>query len=377
MDTTRIVSFPAPLRENQYQRRLYEALAAHGYEVEDGEFKLRWLWRNRGRAGVLHFHWPQNHWRLERRPKGPPSWLKAALFGLRLAVARALGYVVAWTIHEVRPLETESRRLDVIGAWMLARAAQVLLANDRETADQARREIGRPAARTQVVPHASYEGDYPPGRSREAMRAELGIAPDATVFLLFGHVSVYKKVEWFVEAFRAADVPDAVLVVAGIEMDKDAGALVRAAAAEDPRVIEQLRFIPDEGVAELYEAADVAVCPRMDGGTSAVLILAFSMGVPAIAANSPNYVDLTGGEQAAWLFEPYDRDSLIATYRRAASDRVGIARRAGAARAQIAGLSWEAMGDRIAGLLARARGGAAAGADAPASGASRRRSEAA
>jgi hypothetical protein len=35
------------------------------------------------------------------------------------------------------------------------------------------------------------------------------------------------------------------------------------------------------------------------------------------------------------------------------------------------------MGDRIADLLARARGGAAARADAPASGASRRRSEAA
>jgi beta-1,4-mannosyltransferase len=372
MDTTRIVSFPAPLRENQYQRRLYEALGEHGYELADGEFKLRWLWRNRREVRVLHFHWPQNHWRLERRPKGPPSWMKAAMFGVRLAFARALGYAIAWTIHEVRPLETESRRLDVIGAWMLATACQVLLANDRETAELAKREIGRPARKVEVVPHASYEGDYPPGRSREAMRAELGIAPDATVFLLFGHVSVYKKVEWFVEAFRAADVPDAVLVVAGIEMDKEAGALVRAAAADDPRVIEQLRFIPDEGVAELYEAADIAVCPRMDGGTSAVLILAFSMGVPAVAADSPNYVELTGGEQAAWLFAPYDRESLIETYRRAAGDRVGIARRAGATRERIAGLSWEAMGARIAELLGRARGLGEAGRDAPVGGASRR-----
>jgi glycosyltransferase involved in cell wall biosynthesis len=101
------------------------------------------------------------------------------------------------------------------------------------------------------------------------------------------------------------------------------------------------------------------------------------MGVPAIAADSPNYVELTAGEQAAWLFAPYDRDSLIATYRRAAGDRVGIARRAAATRDRIVGLSWEAMGARIAELLAAARGGGEAGRDAPAGGASDRRSEAA
>jgi glycosyltransferase involved in cell wall biosynthesis len=346
-----VVSFPAPLRENQYQRNLYEALAQHGYELTEGEFKAGWLWRHRGKVKVLHFHWPQDHWRHPPRPKGPVSWVKMALFALRLATARLLGYTIAWTIHEVYPLKTASRRLDEIGSRLLVRAAQVLVTNDRETAEQARRELRAPEGRVQVIPHASYSGDYAPGRPREEVRAELGIDPAATVFILFGHVSVYKRVEWFVDAFRAADIDGAVLLVAGLEMDEGAGAHVRRAAAEDPRVVEKLEFIPDEAVAELYGASDVALCPRQDGGTSAVLILALSMGVPAIAARRPTYEDLTGGERAGWLFEPDDRDSLIATLRRAAGDPDEIRRRAAASHDQVADLSWEGMGARLAELL--------------------------
>jgi glycosyltransferase involved in cell wall biosynthesis len=339
------------LRENQYQRNLYHALAQHGYELTDGHFKAGWLLRQRRRVKVLHFHWPQDHWRHPPHPKGPLSWLKLCLFAVRLATARALGYTIVWTIHEVYPLKTASRRLDVLGTALLVRAAQVLVTNDPQTAEQAKRELGRPAERTHVIPHAAYSGDYAPGRSRAEVRAELGIDADATVFLLFGHVSVYKRVEWFVDAFREADVPGAVLLVAGLEMDEDSGARVRTAAADDPRVLAKLEFIPDERVAELYGASDIALCPRQDGGTSAVLILALSMGVPALAARRATYEDLTGGERAAWLFEPEDRESLIATLRRAAADPGAIRARADAARSQVAGLSWDGMGARLAELL--------------------------
>ena len=80
-----LVSFPDPLSENPYQRLLYDALAPHGFEVREGAvFKLGWLVRNRGAVRVLHFHWPQDHYRHPPRPKGPVSWAKMGLFALRL-----------------------------------------------------------------------------------------------------------------------------------------------------------------------------------------------------------------------------------------------------------------------------------------------------
>jgi beta-1,4-mannosyltransferase len=319
-----VVSHPPVLKQNPYQRLLYESLAPHGFRLEDdGDFKLRWMLRHRRRVRVIHFHWPWEYYRHRPSPRGPLSWIKCALFGLRLAAARALGFVVVWTVHEVRPLKTENRRLESVGAWLLARFSSVLIANDPETAATARAELGRAAARIEVVPHPSFESAYEAGRPRGTVRDELGIPHD---------------------------------VVAGLVMDEAAGAAVRAAAADDPRVKALLDFIPDERVAELHHAADAAIAPRQDGGTSGVLILAFSLGLPVVAARVPTYEEITDGETAAWLFEPNDAASLGATLARAAADPKGARERAAAGRRIVAPLSWEATGARTAALLQSAMG---------------------
>jgi beta-1,4-mannosyltransferase len=347
-----VISFPPVLRENPYQRLFYDALAPHGYRIVDGgEFKLHWLIRKRRTLRVLHFHWPQEYYRHRRYRKGPVSWVKLALFGVRLAGARALGYRVVWTIHEVYPLKTESRKLDRLGGRLLALFSNVLLTNDKETAAEAREELGRVGGGAHVVPHSSYIGAYPPGRSREEVRRELGIADDAFVILLFGHVSDYKRVPWFVDAFRRADLPNAVLVVAGLVMDPPSGEAVAKAAAEDERVKALLEFIPDERVTELYEASDAALCPRQDGGTSAALILALSMSVPAVAASDPNYTELTDDETSAWLFTPWDQDSVVDALERCVRDRDEAPARGAAGRQLVEGLTWDAMGEKAAALL--------------------------
>jgi len=367
--TTGLVSFPPPLPQNAYQRLLYEALEPEGFRVVDGHFKVGWMLRNRRRARVLHFHWPQEYYRYPPKPSSPLTLVKLGLFAVRLAAARALGYRVAWTIHEVYPLKTHNRRHDRIAASLLARFASVLFANDEQTAAQARRDLGSRAANTAVVPHSSYIGVYPEGRSRAEVRAELGIPEDAVAFILFGHISVYKRIEWFVDAFRAADAPNAVLLVAGLVMDEAAGEHIRRASAEDDRVKALLEFIADERVAELFGACDVAISPRQDGGTSGAIVLSSSLGLPAVAASVPTYEALTGGEDAAWLFEPDDADSLKAALRRAASDTGAIRDKGERARGRVAHLTWEGMAARTAQLLRASMNGstnghAAAGADA-------------
>jgi beta-1,4-mannosyltransferase len=347
-----VVSHPTPLPQNPYQRLLYEALAPHGYRIEDdGEFKLGWLLRHRRRVRIVHFHWPWPYIVHLPKPRGLLSWVKCALFGLRLLAARALGYVVVWTVHEVEPLYPQNPRVEALGARMLARGSSVLIANDRETADKAAAELGRAAQEIAVVPHPSFESAYPPGRPRADVRQDLGIPDDAFVTLLFGHVSPYKRIEWAIDAFRAGAPENSFLVVAGLVMDEAVGNAVRAAAAADPRVKALLGFVPDEQVAELYGAADAALCPRQDGGTSGVIILAFSLGVPVIAARVPNYEEVTQGDTAAWLFEPGDADSLAAALAAGAADPDAVARKGEAGRRLVAPLTWEATGSKTAALL--------------------------
>jgi beta-1,4-mannosyltransferase len=349
-----ITAFPL-IEENPYQRLLYRELAHHGLQlVRESHFKLGWLWRSRRRVRVLHFHWPQNYYRWWRRPRtleAAFSWVKLALHLTRLAAARLLGYRVVWTIHEVLPHERSRGRVDPFAARMLARLATALIAHEEATAGRARAEVGRAGKKIQVIPHGSYIGVYPPGRPRSVVRAELGVSPQSFCFLCFGHVRGYKALDILLEAFAAAALPEASLLIAGLVIDERAAAAVQTAADADPRVRPLLTFIPESRVEELFAACDAAVFPRGDGGTSGALILALSLGVPVIAARTPAYEELTQAEESGWLFVPGDEHSLRAALERAATDPIA-AREKGAAGLQRAHtLRWPQIAEETAMLM--------------------------
>lgn len=356
MPARRIACFPSILSTNPYQRLLYEHLASHEIEiVPHAEFRIRWLARNRRRVDLLHFHWPQGYWRPQSRRGVHGRAAEAAyllLFLVRLRVARLLGFRIAWTIHQVFPHERGWGRADNVGALALARASDVLLTHDRATESAARAALGEAAGDVSVVEHGSYIGVYPPGRSRAEIRRELGLTDDQLVFLHLGDIRAYKDVRRLLSAFRATDLDDAALVIAGSPVDAENERAILEAAGDDGRVHALLGFVPDDRISELYEAADIAVLARSDGGTSGSLILALSMGRPVVAADRPVYHELLYGEIAGWLFEPESTESLSAALERAA--RSGAAERDAKGRAALArarGLDWVGIGRRTAKLL--------------------------
>jgi beta-1,4-mannosyltransferase len=351
-----VASFPPAIRENPYQRLLYEHLETHGFEPAlRPRFKLGWLWRHRGgRVGILHFHWPQAYYRHEKGPtrlRLPLSWLRLGLFVQRLLTARLLGYRLLWTVHQLYPHETRSQRLDRAAAAALARASHSLIVHDRFTYDRVLDALPSVARKLAVVPHGSYVGVYPGGRSREEVRRELGITASAVAFLCFGHLRGYKNLDLLLDAFRRVAATDAVLVVAGLPLDEGAEHLVRGAAATDGRVRPLLRFVPDSQVAELFGACDVGVFPRGDGGTSGALILALSLGLPVVAAEQPGYLELTGHGLAGWHFEPGNGASLEVALQDCARDQRAREDKARAALAAARALRWEDTAAKTAALM--------------------------
>lgn len=352
---TRVAALPF-VPENPYQTLFYDALREHGVLLRrDVEVVLSatWLWRTRADVDVLHFHWPQcyyTRWTSSGPVRSLLSWVKLGAFASRLLAARALGYRLAWTIHEVLPFESTDRRLERVAAVVLANCCQVLLANDPGSIDRARAVIGRQADRIELVEHGSFAGFYPPGRSRETMRKELGLGEEETVFLSFGNVRGYKNLDVLLEAFRRSADLDASLVIAGLAMDDRSVQAVRAAAAADPRVKPLLQFVPVEEVAELFDMSDVGVLARGDGGTSSALVLALSLGKPVIAADVEDYRRVAGNGEAGWFFSPGDPESLAGALAAACAGpreaQAEAARRCGGR------LSWAAVAERTANLLA-------------------------
>jgi beta-1,4-mannosyltransferase len=353
LSTRNAISCLSSSGKNPYLDLLYRSLAAAGVPAgPHAQLRLRWLLAHRESVRHLHVHWPEGLYRLRRGPttlKPLLSWAKLTLLEARLRMARVLGYRVIWTIHQVYP-HGEVRRIDRVAARLLARHAALLVAHDPETAARARAELGQGSQAIEVVQHGSYVGVYPPGKPREAMRTALGVDARAVVFLCFGELRENSDVDVLLSAFTDV-AADSVLVVAGNAKDRDAGAAVAAASATNPRIVRIAGFVASERVRELYEAADVAVVPRGDGGTSGSLILALSLGTPVVAADRPGYRRLIGDEAAGWLFKPNDAADLRRALEAAARDETERKERASAARRAAAALDWSDAAARFASVL--------------------------
>lgn len=355
VDRRSIASFPPVLDRNPYQRLLYSELAAHGFPLASpAKLKVRWLCSSRKRVCYLHFHWPQGYWRYNRNPRklgGLLSEVTLLAFAARLLLARLLGYRIVWTVHQVYPHEVLGR-VDRWGAVVLAMSSHLLLVHDRATAGTVGQKLRRWAWKVEIVPHGSYIGVYAEGRDRGEVREELELADESVVFLCFGDLRAYKEVEILLEAFQTAEAPNAVLLVAGSVSDADVVSSARAAITADTRIRPLIGFVPDDRVAELFRASDVAVLSRGDGGTSGALVLALSMGVPVVAASTETYAELTGGCGTGWTFAPGDRDSLRAAIEQAArSTESQLAAMGAAAHRRAARLQWPAIAERTAALL--------------------------
>ncbi|MEO8575708.1 MAG: glycosyltransferase family 4 protein [Gemmatimonadales bacterium] len=368
MNPQRIAAFPPRILKdrNPYARLLYREMKLVGFETIDASpLKLEWLLRSRRNVEILHFHWdPQQKYvqrspdrvtlllRRMRRERLVPWW-DVVSFVARLAAARTLGYRLVWTIHEIRPHESDHAHHDLLASRALARLSHLLLAHDEATAERARDALGIPAAEIHVVPHGSYVGAYPAGRSRDVVRFELGVPTDAFVFLAFGHLRVYKELPLLLDAFASLPLPSARLIIAGAPWDADMRKTVVDAAERDSRIQLMLEPVPVESVDELFKASDVAVFPRSDGWTSGSLILAMSMGTPVVAARRPTYTQLIDDETAGWLFKPGDVSSLTECLSRAASDPDEAARKGARALTLARGMSWAKSAAMTARLIAR------------------------
>lgn len=321
-----VATFPPPDEtSNPYQRLLYEALADRGIRLAPAaRLRSQWLWERRRVIGLLHFHWLSQYY---HHAGAVPRAARLLLLGQRLLLARMLGYRIVWTVHEVQPHD-RTGWADTIASRIVGRLANVLIVHDESTRQKVADQLGRDPI---VIPHASLGGVYAPARhSRSEVRRELGLGDETVLILCFGLIRRYKRIGDLVSALALMPcdaTPDFMVLVAGQVLDSDVGDALRAAAAEDPRLKLRLDFVPDDEVRGLFDAADAALLTRADDGTSGVLALGLSLGVPLILADTPGYRAAATGARS-WRFEPESPASLAEAVTRAVTELDGSPRRA-------------------------------------------------
>jgi glycosyltransferase involved in cell wall biosynthesis len=300
-----VVADPAdPHDANPYVRLLDDALRVHGVEiVRLPRADLRTVLPAAQSAQVLHLQWLEPY--VGSAAGGIEGFARVHARLVRtLRALRSLGRSpvrLVWTVHNLRPHERPLPWTDWLLAHAMARMADALVVHSRYAAARVQESI-RPSGAVWVAPHGHYLDAYPTtSMSREDARRSVQVDDAARVFLCFGQVREYKRIDETIRRFRACAGDDR-LLVAGRPVHQAVAERVRAAAAGDSRVHLMLRDVSADEIPVLHRAADAAILNYREVFSSGALMLALSQGLPVIAPRDSSAAEILH-ETAGVLFD--------------------------------------------------------------------------
>lgn len=255
----------------------------------------------RGGYDVLHVHWPEL---LVRHPRPLRRAARHVALALLLALVRVRRVPVVRTLHNTVPHESvgraEARALTAVDA---ATTLWVLLT---------------PAT---SAPGEAPSVQIPLGHYRDAFAHLPRAAATPGRLVTIGLLRPYKGVEELLAAFTALPGEHLGLTVAG-KPTPDLARVVEDAAARDPRIRTDLRFVPDATFVEHVTAAELVVLPYRQMTNSGVLVAALSLDRPCLVPASPANAALAAEVGDGWVLQyegEFDAHVLADGLRRAAT----------------------------------------------------------
>lgn len=212
---------------------------------------------------------------------------KADIYGT--LAGRLAGRPVVWRIHDVVDEQAFSR----LNIWLLKTCAKYLAARVLTPSPAVRDALVRLGVPAKKIPVVYYGIDFDkvrPGRSREEVRAELGIPPSAPVAAFVGRLVEWKGPDYFLRAAAlvAEENPEARFLLVGDAMFGEQAFedmlhdLARELGLEERAVFTGFR----EDVPDLMAAADVLVhASVLPDPLPNVIIEAMALGCPVVAAD--------------------------------------------------------------------------------------------
>ena len=307
-------------RANPYGGLLARAMRGVGVELEAGHpetLTKEWLYENRGQIDVLHLNWP--HYMYDA-PELSDRLAHCSQIIDNLSLARALGYKVVWTVHNLYPHESGNLDLDHLARLAITRLASALIVHCEHARQLVRQHFHRSDG-VFVIPHGNFIGVYPDQVSRAEARRQLrvessagadgpGLNEENFVYFFFGNVRRYKGLERLLEVFQSLP-GDHLRLLLGAKVYNEYGEKIAAAAAQSDRrvIVRSSRHFANEELQLLFKAADVGIFPFVNVLTSGSVITALSFGRPVIVPAYGCLPELVP-PQAGIVYDPEDAEGL-------------------------------------------------------------------
>ncbi len=306
----RVLAHPAlrNSRRNPYTWLLTRALLLRGVSVR--ELTLPRLLT--GDEDIWHFHWPEGIAHLNKE-----NWLfasiRAAGLVLLLRWGRWRGKRILWTVHNLGSHEQRHPRLEARFWSSFTELVDGFISLSEHGVHAARERF--PALRDAVgfvVPHGHYRDVFPATVSKTEARRVLRIDPHVRVVAYIGQIRPYKNVPLLITAFRQLVGADVLLLIAGSPLNAQLARELRAAAADEPRVRLDLKFLSNDEIQHYVSASDLIVLPYREILNSGTAVLALSLNRPVLLPRLGGLAELQALVGKDWVYT-YD-GPLTATH---------------------------------------------------------------
>lgn len=210
------------------------------------------------------------------------------------------------------------RRRGEYSRWLIRRMDAVIAASGK-----ANSYLEVPAT---VVLHGIDATEFAPSPDRAALRAKLGLDPDALIVGCFGRIRKQKGTDLFVDAMidLLPKHPKAhAIIMGGVTREQQAFVDDLKSRIDTAGLGDRLRILPeDKGftIAPWFQASDIYVAPQRWEGFGLTPLEAMSCGVAVVATRVGAFEDLVVPEQTGFLVPPEDLPQLIAATDRLMSD---------------------------------------------------------
>lgn len=334
----RVWMWPKSSELNFYNDLLTDSLCGAGLDIKDLKHGKLILQVGQARSGdIVHIHWIHHAYQNSNRLL---FIAKSFIFVLTMLYLKLRNVQLIWTIHNLYPHHAKFPRMERFMRTLICRFCSKLIVASESIKWKVMMEFGVPESKLSVVKHGHYLGVY---KSKGMdFRRIYNISEDASIYLFLGAIKAYKGVEDLIESFNAVKTKQSYLIIAG-KADKEMEAYLKS-VEDTENIILDLRFVPNDEVADLIRAVDVMVMPYKEITTSGSAILGLSF-KKLIVMPDNDFIDEYFKEDMVVSYDPTDDSGLTNAMKRALN--VGKEGKAPKYEEVLKELEWSGIAERI------------------------------
>ena len=271
---------------------------------------------------VLAYYWRLVRYAVTARPKiFHILWNnKFELFDRTLLIVyyKVMGRNVVLTAHNVniRKRDRTDTWLNRFSLRMQYRLVDHIFVHTKKMKRELFGEFGVPESKISVIPFGINNTVPDSALTAVGAKRMLGVDDGDKVMLCFGQIAPYKGLEYAVAALTELSKKDRSyrLIIAGKPKWnetywKQIEQLIGENGVAD-RIVRRIEHIPDAEVELYFKAADVLIVSYIDIFQSGVLFLAYSFGLPVIAADVGSLKEEIVEDETGSVFRAQDTSDL-------------------------------------------------------------------